>query len=189
MKMRIPVNIASDPFRNYRPMLAIAAVLGIAMTLLLGLLFYVARGERAAAADTRRRVEDLQRDLDKLKRAQSETQVYLNQPGNAEVFERSIFLNTILQRKGVSWTRLFADLEKVMPGSVRLISIRPEVGEKEVLLDMQVGASSVEAAYRFLMQLEASPQFGPTTIRNMLPPTQNEPLYRYRINVNYVQKL
>ena len=39
------------------------------------------------------------------------------------------------------------------------------------------------------MRLEASPQFGATQVNNWLPPSQTEPLYRYRVSVNYAQKL
>ena len=38
----------------------------------------------------------------------------LRQPQNAEVLDRSVFLNDLLMRKGVSWTRIFSDLENVL---------------------------------------------------------------------------
>ena len=44
------------------------------------------------------------------------------------MLERSLFLNTLIERKAISWTKIFADLEKVMPYNVRLVSVRlPEV--------------------------------------------------------------
>ena len=59
----------------------------------------------------------------------------LRQPENAEVLERNLFLNSLLYAKGISWTRLFDDLEKVMPHNVRLVSIRPQAtGQNEILL-------------------------------------------------------
>ena len=38
-------------------------------------------------------------------------------------------------------------------------------------------------------RLQASPRFGPATVHNSVPPSENEPLYRYRVSVNYAQKL
>jgi len=38
--------------------------------------------------------------------------------------ERSLFLNALIDRKAISWTKLFADLEKVVPYNVRLVSVR-----------------------------------------------------------------
>jgi type IV pilus assembly protein PilN len=96
----------------------------------------------------------------------------------------------LLQRKGISWTKIFSDLEDVIPYNVRLVSVRPEVnGQNEISLQMVVGAASSEPVLELLMSLEKSPQFGPTSLHNWLPPSQNEPLYRYRVSVSYAQKL
>ena len=46
---------------------------------------------------------------------QARQDAILRQPENAEVLERSLFLNALLYRKGISWTRIFADLEKSFP--------------------------------------------------------------------------
>jgi len=54
---------------------------------------------------------------------------------------------------------------------------------------MVVGSQSPEPVITFLKQLQASPRFGPATVHNSAPPTDNEPLYRYRVSVNYAQKL
>jgi len=59
------------------------------------------------------------------------------------VLERSVFLNAVLYRKGISWTRIFADLEKTVPYNVKVLAIRPSVNsQNEVMLDMTVGADS-----------------------------------------------
>ena len=115
----------------------------------------------------------------------------LRQPANASILERSLLLNTLVERKSVSWTRIFADLEAVMPPNVRLIQVRlPQIDSRnQVLLDMVVGSQSPEPVITFLKQLQASPRFGPATVHNSAPPTDNEPLYRYRVSVNYAQKL
>jgi type IV pilus assembly protein PilN len=54
---------------------------------------------------------------------------------------------------------------------------------------MWVASQSTEPVLEFVMQLEQSPVFGATTVHNSMPPSQNEPLYRYRVSVNYAQKL
>ena len=71
----------------------------------------------------------------------------MRRPENAEVLERSLFLNTLIDRKAISWTKIFEDLEKVMPYNVRLVSVRlPAVdSNNQVLLDMVVGAKDVAA--------------------------------------------
>jgi hypothetical protein len=90
----------------------------------------------------------------------------------------------------VSWTKIFSDLEEVMPHNVRLVQVRPQINTRNQLgLDMVVAAQTVEPILEFLMKLEGSLVFGATTIHNSLPPSQSEPLFRYRVSVNYAQKL
>jgi type IV pilus assembly protein PilN len=114
----------------------------------------------------------------------------MRQEQNAEVLDRSLFLNALLARKGVSWTRIFADLEQVTPHNVRVITVRPQIStNNELLLDMVVGSQAVEPILNFVMQLEGSTVFGKTTVHTTIPPSQTEPLYRSRVTVNYAQKL
>jgi hypothetical protein len=122
---------------------------------------------------------------------QNKYEALLRQPANAEVLQRSLLLNTLIERKSISWTRIFSDLESVMPYNVRLISVRlPAINSRnEVLLDMVVGAKEPESVIGFFKKLEESPLFGPIEGHSSLPPSQNEPLYRFRVTVNYAQKL
>jgi type IV pilus assembly protein PilN len=100
-----------------------------------------------------------------------------------------VFLNELLLRKGISWTRIFADLEKVVPYNVRVIQIHPTVdAQNRIVLDMQLGAESPEPVIALLKTL-AQPPFGNPEPRLQTAPTQAEPLYKYRVNVQYVQKL
>jgi type IV pilus assembly protein PilN len=115
----------------------------------------------------------------------------LRQPVNAEVLQRSLLLNTLIERKSISWTRIFADLERVLPFNVKLISVRlPQINsQNEVLLDVIVGAAQPQNIIGFLKKLEESPLFGAATVSQTQTPNQNEPLHRFRISVNYAQKL
>jgi type IV pilus assembly protein PilN len=54
---------------------------------------------------------------------------------------------------------------------------------------MVIGAQGPGPVIEFLRNLQASPRFGPATVHNSAAPTDNEPLYRYRVSVNYAQKL
>jgi type IV pilus assembly protein PilN len=110
---------------------------------------------------------------------------------NAAVLEQSVLLNTLVERKSISWAQLFADIERVLPSNVRLIQIRlPQINTRnEVTLDMEVGAQSPDGAVEFTTRLQNSPLFGPATLLRSEPPSQQDPLYRYRLTVSYAQKL
>jgi type IV pilus assembly protein PilN len=114
----------------------------------------------------------------------------LRQPANSAVIDRSAFINSLLLRKGISWTRMFEDLEKIFPGNVRLVAVRPYLtADNLVQLDMIVGSQTAEPVIVLLQRLENSSTFGATSLLSSQPPSQNEPLYRFRVSVNYAQKL
>ncbi len=189
MQARIPINLASEPFRRDRAMLVASAVLAVALAIGLVGQIYLILQESNRAEETRAAVEKTDQTVRKLTTEQAKVDLVLRQAQNSEVLDRNIFLNTLISRKSVSWTQLFADLEKVMPGSVRLVSVRPQITpSNQVVLDMTVGAMTGEPVVDMLMRLEGSSLFGATTITTLLPPSQNETLYRYRLSVNYAPK-
>jgi hypothetical protein len=188
--MRIPINLASQPFRHDRAMLVVSVLVSLLLVATLSGLVLLAFEDRAQLADVRHEVNLLGRQIRNLQAQQGQYDAVLHKPENAEVLERSVFLNTLLLRKGISWTRIFADLEKVVPYNVRILQIHPMVnGRDQVTLDMVVGAESPAALVALLKGLGESPLFGPPNWHNNQPPTQSEPLYRLRLSVNYAQKL
>jgi Tfp pilus assembly protein PilN len=189
MNARIPINLASEPFRRDRALLVASISLAAILTVSLGSLIWLVISESTRTAETRAAVERLEDQMRRTSQEQAKVDGVLRQQQNSDVLDRNIFLNTLISRKAVSWTQLFADLEKVIPGNVRLVSVRPQITPtNQVILDMTVGANTGEPVVDMLMKLEASPLFGATTITTMLPPSQNETLYRYRLSVNYAPK-
>ena len=190
--MRLGINLASEPFRRDRHIIAGLSLACGVLTCSLIVLVVMAYTARSRSAEMRAQVDRLTRAARQLDSEQGKLDGRLRQPANAEVLERSVLLNALLERKAISWTRTFSDLEKVLPPNVRLISIRlPRVnGQAQgVTLDMIVGSQSPEPVLNFLRRLEGSPLFGPAAVSSFLAPNQNEPLYRYRVSVNYAQKL
>jgi hypothetical protein len=188
--MRVPINLAAEPFRRDRPMIAASIAVG---TLLVGLLFmlvFLALSERERASESRQAIARTETQLRTIAQERGRLEAVLQQQQNAEVLDRSVFLNDLLARKGVSWTRIFSDLEQVTPANVRLITVRPQINaNNSLLLDMVVGSQSAESILNFVMQLEASNVFGKTTVHTTLPPSQTDPLFRSRVSVSYAQKL
>ena len=188
--MRIPINLASQPFQRNRAMLAASTAVAALMTLVLALTIYLAIDDRNQMRETREAIEKTEKQLSAIGAEQTKLEAAIRKPENADVFDRSILLNTLLSRKGISWTRLFADLEEVLPHNVRLVSVRPQVnGQNAIVLDMVVGAQSPEPVIDLLKRLENSKLFSGASLASSLPPSQTDPLFRYRVSVNYAQKL
>lgn len=191
MSVRIPVNLASEPFGRDRPFIVTSTALAVLLAGLLGVLVFLGVRERGQAADTRRDINRLSAQLRTVQTEQARIEGNMRRSENAEVLDRSVFLNTLIEHRAISWTRIFSDLQRVMPHNVRLISVRlPQINSQgAVLLVMDVGALSLEPVLELLKRLEASPLFGAYSISNTLPPSQIEPAYRVRMSVIYGQKL
>jgi type IV pilus assembly protein PilN len=187
--MKIPINLASQPFRRDRAMLVGSVAVCVLLTAVLGVLISLALADRTQMRDVRADIARLNTRLRAVAADQADLDAVLRKPENAEVLETSLFLNDLLIRKGISWTRIFADLEKVLPYNVRIIQIHPTVdAQNRITLDMQVGAESPEPVIKLLQSMAQAP-FGKPDLKLQQNPTQAEPLYRFRVSVEYGQKL
>jgi hypothetical protein len=189
------INLASEPFRRERArnaaLVGACVVLSVSLITLVSLVFH----ERGRAAKLRREIDVQRVELAKYQRDQGRFRGILGRPENADVFSESAFLNQLIARRAVSWTMVFDDLQTVLPYNVRLVSIRlPQVAagddtaSNHIQLDMIVGAEKQEAVIDLLQRLERSPRFGSAALVSQQPPAQNEPFFRYRVSVPYVQK-
>jgi type IV pilus assembly protein PilN len=188
--MKIPINLASEPFRRDRAMLVASSAVGILLVVSLAGLVMLANADNLQLADLRKEVAQLHTQIAAAGKQQADFEAVIRKPENAQVLELSVFLNTLLSRKGISWTRILADLEKTMPANVKMLNIQPYVtGRNQVILSLQVGSEGPEPVIQFYKALERSDLFGGVTQNIYQPPSQAEPLYRYRFTVNYAQKL
>jgi hypothetical protein len=113
----------------------------------------LAAGIRGNQQRTREEAERLTKDL-----------ALLNErmfSGNAEAKMTQVeILNQILLRKSFSWTRVFANLEAIMPENVYLLSLRPFVDEdKKMGLNIIFRGKSFADGHEFVKTLETSPIF------------------------------
>ncbi|MEO8593044.1 MAG: hypothetical protein ABI759_06970 [Candidatus Solibacter sp.] len=188
--MKIPINLASEPFRRDRAMLVASGAVAVMLVVSLAVLIMLANADNAQLADVRKEVTHLRGQIATVTRQEAEAEAVIRKPENAQVLELSVFLNSLLNRKGISWTRILADLEKTMPSNVRMLNIQPYVtGKNQIVLSLQVGSEGPEPVILFYKALESSDLFGGVAQTIYQPPSQSEPLYRYRFTVNYAQKL
>ena len=188
--MKIPINLASQPFRHDRAMLAASIALSLVLVGTMGALVKLYLTDRAQLADVRGEISALNTKIRSAADDQAKQDAVLRKPQNAEVLERSVFLNSLLLRKGISWTQIFADLEEVLPHNVRILQIHPsvDVGDK-ITLDIQFGAEAPAPMVELLQTMGESELFSHPEIKSQQAPSQSEPLWRYRVSVDYAQKL
>jgi Tfp pilus assembly protein PilN len=188
--MRIPINLAHEPFQHNRRMLVGSAVAALCLVASLFYLISLSSAERREARDTQAVLNRVNRQLNAIRNEQTKLDAQMRRPGNEVALDRIVLLNELIKLKATSWTRIFSDLEKVVPPNVRVLSIRPSINSRdEVFLDMQVAADGPEQVIAFILKLEGSDVFGSTAISVITPPSQTDAFYRYRLSVNYAQKL
>ena len=190
MRGTMKINLASQPFRNDRPLLAASLAMLALMTVVLGMLLYLISIERGQGTQAALDIAETETRLRDLAARESRLESELTRPENEVVLERSLFLNSLLLRKGISWTLIFKDLEEVLPYNVKLVQIRPQVSaQNDLLLEMVVAAQTPEPVIDMLGAMESSELFRSVAVTVSLPPTDSEPLYRYRMTVNYGRTL
>lgn len=188
--MRLPINLSRDPFRRDRSILIASAATGILLLATLTLLIVLSANERIQARQASIDLNRVNRQLAAIRAEQTRLDAQMRRPENEVVIDRSILINSIIRRKAISWTRIFADLGTVLPPSVRIAVIRPQVNAKDqLLLDMTVESEAPEQIIQFVARLEGSDIFGSTEVSALTAPTQNDPFFHYRVSVNYAQKL
>jgi type IV pilus assembly protein PilN len=188
--LKIPINLASQPFRRDRAMILASGAVAVVLVITLGVLIVLARMDNSQLAGLHEDIAAVNNRLRTVSADQARLEAIMRQPQNAYVMETSLFINDLIAHKSISWSRLFTDLEKTVPYNVKIMQLHPTVNSRnQVMLDMQVGSEKQEALDDLLRALERSPIFGPVYQRNTLAPTQAEPLYRSRITVPYEQKL
>jgi type IV pilus assembly protein PilN len=188
--MKIPINLASEPFRRNRAMMVASFGVTALLLVTLGTLVYLAMVDNGQLKVLRRNIAQVNTRVAAANAERARLEAILHKPENASVLVRTVFINDLLYHKGVSWSQLLEDLEKTIPFNVKLLMLHPTVNNlNQVQLDMMVGAESPDALVGVLKSLETSPMFGEVLDHAQQYPTQAEPLNRMRITVNYAHKL
>jgi type IV pilus assembly protein PilN len=162
--MRIDINLATRPYEDSRQFWTYWST-GLALLALTTALlaFMVVTGYIRAGRD-RQQLHKLQSQIAAYDRERSDAEAVLNQPQNQELRDQSQFLNQLFQRKSFSWTRVFEDLEQVMPAHLHVISIRPASADNNVEIKLIVGGDSHVQALDLVRKMENSKHFKHTRI-------------------------
>jgi type IV pilus assembly protein PilN len=163
--MRVDINLATRPYEDSGPLWlrwgGALAALGLFSLILL----YSTLSGWAAARKDRGLIEQRQqqiaaRDLQKAKAEET-----LNLPANRGTRDRAQFLNDLFLRKAFSWTKVFEDLERVMPARLHVVSIHPEKApDNQLQIKLVVAGESRDRALELVRKMESSQRFRQTQI-------------------------
>ena len=158
--MRLDINLATRPYEDAREFwerwgLGVG-LLAVSTLLLIG---FSVQSWIHAGRD-RQAIRGLQQQIGERDGERAKAQAFLDQNANRSTRDQSQFLNGLIQRKAFSWTRVFEDLERVMPSNLHVVSLRPEINDQnQMQLDMKVACETRGAAVELVHRMEGSRHF------------------------------
>jgi len=151
------LNLARRPFRNERLPTLLVGLGCLALGLLTVRHGFVARGLLPGQAkDVEREATALEHEAEGL-RAEALTLGGETQP--APALKEWAAVKELVDRRAFSWTGLFADLEKAMPPTVRLVGIAPDVQKGSLVISLSAEGREVDDALALYEALQKHPHF------------------------------
>jgi type IV pilus assembly protein PilN len=165
--MQIEINLATQPYEDSSRFWTYwgtgLALLGLATALLV----FLAATSFMNASKDRAQMSKLRTEIAAYDQDKGRAEAILNQPQNRALRDRSRFLNELFQRKAFSWTRVFEDLERVMPARLHVVSIHPDMSaDNNLEIKLVVGGDSREQALELVRKMEGSKRFKETEIES-----------------------
>jgi Tfp pilus assembly protein PilN len=163
--MHLNINLATNPYQDARRFwmqwgttLALVGILTLALLAITVTGWFNAKRDRQTISQLKSQISE--RDAERAK-----AEAYLNLPANRSTRDRSQFLNELIQRKAFSWTKVFEELEAVMPPRLHVVSIHPEPSqENQLAMKIVVAGDSRDRAITLARKMEDSKHFRDTRI-------------------------
>jgi type IV pilus assembly protein PilN len=163
--MRIDINLATQPYEDSRRFWTYWGSGVVLLSLATALLVFLAVTRFIIANRERQEIAKMEAVIGEFDQEKGRAEAVMNQPQNRVIRDRSRFLNELFQRKAFSWTRVFEDLERVMPAHLHVVSIRPDTSSDNGLeIKLVVGGDTSEQARDLVRKMEASRRFKETKI-------------------------
>lgn len=158
--MRLAINLASQPYevaREYKHrMTMLIGGLALLAVLLVGYIVY----QRANSRAINRQLAQEQGQINALENEEAQAHAILNKPANKAIAQQSDFLNDLFARKSLSWTRIFMQMEKIMPADLHVVSMKPEYTKNnDLVLHVIVATDSRDRAVELVRHMEQSSHF------------------------------
>ena|SRR2546423_1407790 len=165
--MRLNINLASQKYEDARLFYLRWGAALILVLLITASLGFLAWKNHVNTIKDRQRIDSFRRQMEDLEKDQKQNEAVRNRPENRDAIEQSDFWNNIIDQRQFSWTQLFSDLERIMPGRAYVISIQPSLGPDNRLLgpdgrlklELTIGGEKHENAVELIRKMEGSERF------------------------------
>ena len=163
--MRLNINLASQKYEDVRKFYQrwswAIGLTGMFMLFLIGL----AWANYASSSKSGARIKELQEKIASLEQQRAAAEKITNQPENHEITAQKNFWNKQFNRRQLSWTQLFNDLQRIMPARAFLSSVHPEVTKDNRLkLTLVIKGDTHGNGLELVQKMEKSPTFRDTQL-------------------------
>jgi Tfp pilus assembly protein PilN len=154
------LNLSTRPFPAYQLktiLLMVAAILLAALSAwqVIGFMRFTSLSNQI-----RGEAREGQIEAEVLSRRVADLDAKLSRPEQMAKLTEIEFFNSIIARKSMSWTRLFATLEEITPETVHLTGLRPDFTDAgEIILHFEVRVRSIPDTAAFIEALQGNPAF------------------------------
>ena len=154
------LNLASNPYRDYKPVYAVVVVVSLLIAFLMLQNIDTYYRYVSETKSTRAKIAQFEADAAKEQRVAQSIDERLRSLDVAQLNQQTQFVNAQLAERAFSWSELLDRLERVMPGDVRITSIQPSFGKTGLVhLEIVCEAKTTEGLVATLNQFNRSAQF------------------------------
>ncbi|PYP90721.1 MAG: hypothetical protein DMG65_10510 [Candidatus Angelobacter sp. Gp1-AA117] len=164
--MRININLSSQKYEDAGEFyLRWGSALALALIITVGLGAWAWKHHGDTVSD-RQRIDKLRRQIEEVDRDRAQNQAIRDRAENRDAVEQSDFWNNIIEQRQFSWTQLFSDLEKIMPGRAFVVAIHPIASEgkatspdNRLKLELIIDGEKHDNGLELIRHMEGSPRF------------------------------
>jgi hypothetical protein len=187
--MRLNINLASQKYEDVRRFyvrwttaIAISAVL---MVLLIGVVWI----NHSSSSESGKRIQETRAEIADLEKDRAAAERVSNLPENHDVMAQKNYWNMQINRRQLSWTQLFNDLQKIMPARAYLSFVHPEITpDKRLKLTLVIMGDTYNNGLELVQKMEKSERFrGPrfNTEGSVKDARTGAQLYKFDIETYY----
>lgn len=179
------LNLASRPYRDYRPVYAVVVAMSlIAAFLMLNNVETYYRYTRETQS-TRAKIATIEAQTQQERQREQSVQQRIKGLDLGRLSAQTKFVNAKLAERAFSWSTLLDELESVLADDVRLLSVAPRFdGDGTISLSLEFLSKSADGMIKTINRMHADPQF-----RNPFPSSQSklaEGGYSFSLTVQYL---
>ncbi|HVT02602.1 MAG TPA: hypothetical protein VHL58_04410 [Thermoanaerobaculia bacterium] len=154
------LNLAGEPYRNYRPVYIVAAIMAVLSALLILVNATTAWRYMVDTKETRARIADLERQTAEEQGATRTVEESLRGVNIGAINAQAAFVNSKIKERAFSWSDLLDQLERVVPTQVRFLSLAPSLNKQgNISLTLSCVSKTPDGMLQFLNKLFADPHF------------------------------